>query len=262
MIRFRFASSLALLLPLALPAAAQDQVSPEDNSLSDTINANEYDACMTLAQRSPAEAYGSAKAWSEKGGGAAALHCGAVALINLGKFPESADMMERAGKMMETEKPYLAAQLYGQAGQAWTMANDIARALNAQNQALALSPDNADLLVDRAFSYRAAEDFRGAVADLDKAHELDPQRPDILTYRASAWRFLGDNEKALTDAEAALALDPKNPEALLERGMIKRLTNDPEGARADWMQVVALAGGTPTGDTAKANLEKLAEKAN
>ena len=52
----------------------------------------------------------------------------------------------------------------------------------------------------------------------------------------------------------------ENPEALLERGIVKRLTNDPEGARADWMQVVALAGGTPTGDAAKANLEKLSEK--
>ena len=256
----RPALKLVCLLPLlALPAAAQEEA-PPDNSLSDTINANEYEACMTLAQRSPAEAYGSAKTWSEKGGGAAALQCGAFALINMNKPKEGAQMMELAAA--KEEKPALKAELYGQAGQAWSMANDNIRALNARNEALALAPDNVDLLVDRAFSYRDQEDFRSAVADLDKAHELAPQRADILAYRASAWRFLKDNVKALADADAALTLDPENPEALLERGIIKRLTNDPEGARADWMQVVALAGGTPTGDAAKANLAKLAEKAN
>ena len=259
MMILRPALKLACLLPLlALPATAQEEEAPPDNSLSDTINAHEYEACMTLAQRSPAEAYGSAKTWSEKGGGAAALQCGAFALINMNKPKEAAQMMELAAE--KVDKPALKAELYGQAGQAWTMANDNARALNAQNEALALAPDNADLLVDRAFSYRDQEDFRSAVADLDRAHELAPQRADILAYRASAWRFLKDNVKALADADAALALDRENAEALLERGIVKRLTNDPEGARADWMQVVALAGGTPTGDAAKANLEKLTEK--
>ena len=46
-------------------------------------------------------------------------------------------------------------------------------ALNAQNEGLALAPDNMDLLVDRAISYATKQDFRSAVADLDKAHELD-----------------------------------------------------------------------------------------
>lgn len=257
----RTALKLVCLLPLlVLPAVAQEEAPPPDNSLQDTINANEYAACMTLAQRSPAEAYGSAKSWSEKGGGAAALQCGAFALINMNKPREAAQMMELAAA--KEEKPALKAELFGQAGQAWTMANDNTRALNARNEALALAPDNVELLIDRAFSYRDQEDFRSAVADLDRAHDLAPERPDILAYRASAWRFLKDNEKALADADAALTLDPENPEALLERGIIKRLTNDPEGARADWMQVVALAGGTPTGDAARANLEKLAEKAN
>src|SRR5262245_53071872 len=61
---------LSLLLP-ALPAAAQEEM---DNNLKDAINENEYESCMTLAQRTPAEAYNSAKTWSEQGGGAAAQH--------------------------------------------------------------------------------------------------------------------------------------------------------------------------------------------
>jgi tetratricopeptide (TPR) repeat protein len=247
--------SLCLLLA-ALPAVAEEM----DNNLKDAINENEYESCMTLAQRTPAEAYNSAKSWSEKGGGAAAQHCGAVALIGMNKPKEAAEMMERAAESIRQEKPMLAAELYGQAGQAWTMADDVTHALNAQNEGLALAPDNTDLLVDRAISYAAKQDFRSAVADLDKAHELDAYRADVLTYRASAWRYLRDNKKALEDAEAALALEPQNPDALLERGIIRRLTDDPEGARIDWMQVMALAGGTPAGDAAKANLDKLDQK--
>lgn len=249
-----------LPLLLALPAAAVAQ--EVDNNLNDAINQNEYESCMTLAQRTPVEAYGSAKSWSEKGGGAAALHCGGVALINMERPKEGAQMLERAAESIKEEKPVLAAELYGQAGQAWTMADDVTHAVNAQNEGLALAPDNVDLLVDRAISYAAKQDYRSAVADLDRAHELAPERADVLTYRASAWRFLKDNKSALADADEALRLDPENAEALLERGNIKRLINDPEGARTDWMQVVSLAGGTPAGDAAKANLEKLAEKAN
>jgi len=250
---------LSCALPLLTLSAAAQEV---DNNLNDAINQNEYESCMTLAQRSPAEAYGSAKTWSEKGGGAAALQCGGVALMNMDKPKEGAQMLERAAALIKDEKPALAAELYGQAGQAWTMAEDATHALNARNEALALAPDNVDLLVDRAFSYRDKNDFRSAVTDLDRAHELAPERADVLAYRASAWRFLKDNKKALADADEALRLDPDNAEALLERGNIKRLINDPEGARADWMQVVARAGGTPAGDAAKANLEKLAETAN
>ena len=87
--------------------------------------------------------------------------------------PDQHEQAEEAAQMMELaaekeEKPALKAELFGQAGQAWTMANDNTRALNAQNEALALAPDNVDLLVDRAFSYRDQEDFRSAVADLDR----------------------------------------------------------------------------------------------
>jgi len=250
---------LSCLLPLLTQLAAAQEV---DNNLNDAINQNEYESCMTLAQRSPAEAYGSAKSWSEKGGGAAALQCGAVALINMERPKEGAQMLERAAGSIKEQKPALAAELYSQAGQAWTMADDITRALNARNEAVALAPDNVDILVDRAFSYRDKNDFRSAVTDLDRAHELAPERADVLAYRASAWRFLKDHKKALADADEALRLDPDNVEALLERGNIKHLIDDPEGARTDWTQVVALAGGTPAGDAAEANLKKLAEKAN
>jgi len=155
------------------------------------------------------------------------------------------------------KQPQLAAEAFGQAGQAWTSANQPAKALAAQNAGLNLAPDDVDLLVDRAFTQRSLNEFAKALDDLNKAATLDTQRSDILAYRASTYRLLNRLPEARADADAALALDPKNAEALLERGNIRRLADDPAGARADWLQVVELAAGTPAGDAAKANLEKL-----
>jgi tetratricopeptide (TPR) repeat protein len=248
--------ALRLCLPVLLSVLAAAPAPAQ--SLDDV---EEYEACMTLAQRTPSAAYSSARSWAERGGGAPAQHCGAVALINMKKPKDGAQLLERAGALMKEKDPAMAAELYAQAGQAWSMANDTTRALNAQNAGLALAPDNVDLLVDRAFSHMGKGDYRAAVADLDKAHGLATDRPDVLAYRASAWRFIGDNGKALAEAEAALKLDSDNVEALLERGNIRRLTDDPKGAKADWLQVVELAAGTPAGDMAKANLEKLKQAA-
>jgi regulator of sirC expression with transglutaminase-like and TPR domain len=175
----------------------------------------------------------------------------------MGNFTEAAERLESLAASMAARQPELAAGAFDQAGQAWTMADEPQRALNATAAGLKLAPDDIDLLIDRARAYATLGDFNAAIADLDKAQTLAPDRADILTYRASTWRFLKDLTKARADADAALKLEPKNAEALLERGNIRRLTNDPAGARQDWLEVVALAAGTPAGDFAKANLEKL-----
>jgi regulator of sirC expression with transglutaminase-like and TPR domain len=137
------------------------------------------------------------------------------------------------------------------------MAGETRRALDAAAAGLKLTPDDVDLLLDRAIAYATLGDFAAAIVDLDRANQLAPERADVLVYRASAWRFRKDLTKARADVDAALALEPDNAEALLERGNIRRLTSDMAGARQDWLQVVEIAAGTPAGDAAKANLEKL-----
>jgi tetratricopeptide (TPR) repeat protein len=236
-------------LVVAAPGAHADQF--------DSAREQKYEDCMAQAQRAPADGYETALAWDGQGGGDPARHCAAVALIGLGKYQEAADKLESLGTGLAAKQPQLAAELFAQAGQAWTSANQPARALAVQNAGLKLAPDDVDLLVDRAFTQRSLNEFAKALDDLNKAATLDPKRSDILTYRASAYRLLNRLPEARADADAALALDPKNAEALLERGIIRRLTDDAAGARADWLQVVELAAGTPAGDLAKANLEKL-----
>ena len=238
-----------LALAVAVPAARADQFDAEREQ--------KYEDCMAQAQRVPADGYETALAWQGQGGGNPARHCGAVALIGLGKYADAAAQLESLGADLAEKQQPLAAEAFGQAGQAWTSANQPAKALAAQDAGIKLAPDDVDLLVDRAFTQKSLNEFAKALDDLNKAATLDPKRSDILAYRASAYRLLNRLPEARADADAALALDPKNAEALLERGNIRRLTDDPAGARADWLQVVELAAGTPAGDAAKANLEKL-----
>jgi tetratricopeptide (TPR) repeat protein len=238
---------------VAAPGARADQF--------DSAREQKYEDCMAQAQRVPADGYETALAWEGQGGGDPARHCAAVALIGLGKYQEAADKLESLGAGLAEKQPQLAAEAFAQAGQAWSMAGDTKRALNDAAAGLKLAPEDVDLLVDRAIAYATLGDFKSAITDLDKAQTLAPARADVLVYRASAWRLLNDLAKARADADAALALDPKNAEALLERGNIRRLADDSTGAREDWLQVVELAAGTPAGDAAKANLEKLDLKA-
>ncbi len=240
-------AALALLAPLS-----GAQAEPFDFARQ-----QEYDDCMTLARRVPADGYESALAWESQGGGDPARHCAAVALIGLGKFAEAGERLESLASGMAEKRPELAAGAFAQAGQAWTMAGETRRSLDAAAAGLKLAPEDVDLLLDRAIAYATLGEFEAAVADLNRSQALAPERADVLIYRASAWRFLDDLAKARADIDAALALEPENAEALLERGNIRRLTSDPAGARHDWLQVVALAAGTPAGDAAKANLEKL-----
>jgi tetratricopeptide (TPR) repeat protein len=216
-----------------------------------------YNDCMALVRKSPADGYEAALDWLGNNGGAPAWHCAAVGLFGLGKYAEAASSMESLGDELSQSRPDLAADLYAQAGQAWMLADKIEQAYATQTTALKLAPDDADLLIDRAITNAALNNYKGAIDDLSRANKLSPQRAEVLTYRATAWRFLNDLKKARADADAALKLAPDNPEALLERGIIRRLTKDNKGARADWLNVLAVAPDTPAAEAARLNLEKL-----
>ena len=94
-------------------------------------------------------------------------------------------------------------------------------------------------------------------------YSFDPRTNvvDVLVFRASAYRCIESYELAREDVDQALQLDPDDAEALLERGTIRSLTGDLDGARADWLKVAEDAAGTPAGDTAQMNLERLDLKA-
>jgi tetratricopeptide (TPR) repeat protein len=204
----------------------------------------------------PSGAYAFADAWFATGGGPAAGHCQGLAAIALGDPQSGAGLLEQAAAASRAPNGARAAVL-GQAMQAWLMADDPAHAFDAASKAIALAPDNPDLLVDRSIAAATMERYLDAIDDLNRALLLDPDRVDALTFRAAAWRNEGKLADARADIERALVLAPDNPEALLERGIERQRAGDAAGARADWERTRALAPDSATADLAEQNLALL-----
>ena len=179
-----------------------------------------------------------------------------MADIALGDADAGADEMDKlAGR---SHAPAAArASIYGQAGQAWLMAGAADRAYGSATLALSLTPDDADLLIDRSIAAATLERYHDAVDDLTRALDLDPRRPDALVFRAAAWRHLDQLGLAQDDIDRAFAEDADNPDALLERGILRQRRGDQAGARQDWERASALAPDTATGDLAQQNLALL-----
>jgi tetratricopeptide (TPR) repeat protein len=253
--RYVFHSLLYLVLIGATAAAEQ----PMQRSVPRDATAEEatYERCMRLARQNPGEARNLANSWHERGGAHPADHCAAMALIGLKQYKQAATRLEALAQAMTTAPAGLRAEVLDQAGQAWGLAGDPVRAYTAAGAAVALEPNEPDLLIDRAEAAASMGYFDKAVADLDHVLKAHPSRVDALIYRASANRSLDRLDPALADIEKALARAPDSAAALLERGNIRRLKGDNEGARKDWERIGQLAAGGQADMAARANIEHL-----
>lgn len=125
-----------------------------------------YAECMALARSKPAEGWENALAWQSLGGGEAARHCGAVALIGQGEYEEGAMRLETLAQESRRAAAVRAGML-AQAAQAWSLAGQPQQALHDQALALTLTPKDVDLLIDHATTAGEAGDTRATIADLD-----------------------------------------------------------------------------------------------
>jgi tetratricopeptide (TPR) repeat protein len=216
----------------------------------------DYDRCLAMLYDDPQGASAFADSWASSGGGDGATQCRALAQIELGNVEAGAEMLET---LADTAKaPDLArASVFGQAVQAWMMANKPNRAFDAATLALALSPNDADLLIDRAVAEGNIERYRDAIDDLDHALAIDPRRAEAFVLRASAWRHLNNLNVAASDIEHALVINPDSAEGLLERGILRQLTGNRDGAREDWKRAMTLDPDSTTADLAEQDLALL-----
>lgn len=217
----------------------------------------QYQNCLEAARRAPDKALEAARQWRDSGGGFPAAHCVAVALFALRHYAAAAQHLEALAAAMMGSRLDLRAGALAEAGQAWLMAGEPANAITAYSAALAYTPDNPTIHIDRARVYGEEKQYVPAIADLDAALTLAPRDVAALTYRATAYRRLGKLNLALADADRALVLAPKDAAARLERGNIRRLQGDAAGARDDWRAVERLAANSPEARAAAANLAAL-----
>jgi tetratricopeptide (TPR) repeat protein len=215
----------------------------------------QYNQCVAAIVVSPEQALSQAENLKARGGGAAADHCAALALIALKRPAEAAARLEMLAALPVA--PAQRAAFLAQAGNAWLMAGQSSNADSALSSALALAPNDVEVLIDRAGARAMRKDWAGAEADLTHANALNKTNPAILVLRASARAAQGHRVEARADIDAALALNPVFGDALVERGAMKFAAGDKNGARADWQQATTAAPGSAAAATAKKYLQSM-----
>jgi len=252
MMRSRFLAGISCLA--LLPGVAHAASFIDDKSLNDE---QRYSRCLDLAKSDPDNAYELALAWHDAGGGPGAIHCSAVALIQLKHYDAAATKLDLLARERDAGDTDMRAQLLDQAGNAWLLAGQPENALASFSAAINLGNADSDLLSDRARAYAMVKNWSGAESDLTKALAKDQYRADLLVLRGSARHAMGHKADALADFNQALDIDPHYADALVERGAMKLEAGDSKGAQADWQVILATQPKSPAADEARQRIEQL-----
>lgn len=233
------------------------------SALDDTqlIGRDRYERCISLARQSPQSAYNAAVQWQGQGGGVAAVHCSAVALVALRRYSEAASRLDQLAHDRSVTGGFPRSDLLDQAGNAWLLANNPTNAESSFTTALVMAPDDPDILADRARARAAKRDWHGADTDLTAALAR-ASRPELYVLRASARHAMGNKAGARADIESALKISPNDPEALVERGAMKAETGDAAGAISDWNATITAAPSSDAAGTAQQYLQNATAAAN
>ncbi|MFA5122867.1 tetratricopeptide repeat protein [Zavarzinia sp.] len=215
-----------------------------------------YGECTALVDKSPADGYNAAIDWTKKTDDPAAQHCAALAEVALKRYGAAADRLNRL--VEQTENPYESAALLAQLGQVRMLDGKADLAVQAYSRAVKQTPNNAELLSERARAYAAMGDWPHAVKDLDAAVQVEDDNAELQLLYATALREAGDLPEASKAIAKALALAPNEPANFLERGRIRLLAGDRKGAAEDWKRVLSSAAkSSPEYQAANASLKAL-----
>ncbi len=237
----------APLLAASPPVAAADPPGRDDD----------YAACMALAGRAPEAALARSEAMWKTGEHGAARHCLATALLSMGRSDEAAKVLDDLAQGMAAPHVAERAEVLAQAGRAWLDAGLAGRAVASYTRALAATPDDTRLLIERAVALGAADRDFEALDDLNRAIELNPASAEAHALRGAAYRRVGALELAFENLSAALNLDPDHAEAWLELGLLYASHGDPVEARRALDRVITLDGAGAAGQSARAALRRL-----
>ena len=212
-----------------------------------------YNNCLAASSTHPAAALADAESWVKSGGGVPAAHCAALALVSLKRYGEAGTRLDRIAVDPSVPDVSFRADLFTQAGNAWLIAGNGAKAAKSFTSALSLSSGDADLFADLARAQAMQRNWQEADLSLGAALNMSPRRADLLVLRASARRALKRYAAARDDIAAALKLKPGDGAALVERGLLRRQLGDIGGARRDFQTALK----SDAAAEARANLEAL-----
>jgi tetratricopeptide (TPR) repeat protein len=220
--------------------------------------------CAGLVAADPASAIINASEWQRAKGGHLADACLASAFAAQGKFAEASSQFKSAAQAAASAGDRLAASYWAQAGNAAIAASQPYDAILFLKEALnypALSKaERANILIDRARAYVAANQPDSAKADLSEVRRIAPDN-------AAGWLLsatLARRMTALADAQnfiiTAASLSPSDASVALEAGNIAVTAGAYTAAQQQWQQVIRIAPGSTQAKVAKGLLAQLDEQ--
>ena len=218
---------------------------------------DDYDACLDLIATEPVRAEREAGDWARYGGGAAARHCYALALIAIGAQSRGIDELLGIAAEEQDLEPDARADILAQAGDLLLEEGDRVTATVVTEQALRLDARNAASLALRARLKLEAGDLRAAVRDLDEALRQNPSSSRFLSLRASAYRRLGRHIEARDDSAFATEASPGDAAAWLERGRNEAALKDRNAARFSFLEAIDLDRDGDIGKAARLALQRM-----
>jgi len=216
-----------------------------------------YDDCVALAGTDPARAEVEAQRWERAGGGAAARHCRALALLAQGAEASAAGLMVEIATTDRTLPDEVRSEMLIEAGDIYLGLGAVALGQEAATQALRLSRDPRPALTLSARLKAEAENWQGAADDLDAALARGTPDAGLLVLRASARRHLGDRKAAAEDLRQAADIAPHLPSVWLERGALAAESGDADAARAAWLKAIELDRDGVVGEAARLRIQRL-----
>lgn len=145
-------------------------------------------------------------------------------------------------------------------------AGDLDAAARDFERALALQPDDVDVMVQLGLVYGAEQRYGEARALLERAGRLAPGDLDVPTARAHVEAYAGNFAAAEAAVEAVLAQQPQNVDALTLAGRLAYYRKDYPAARRRFETALATAPDDPDallglGDTLRAEGDEDAAEA-
>jgi tetratricopeptide (TPR) repeat protein len=225
------------------------------------LDRRRYDGCVRALQADAKKAEEFAVQWAAQGGGLPARHCQALAQLQLKQFKAAAATLAAAARDAETARSPLAADFWGQAGNAAFLAGDNAAAIAHFSSAIAANGEFAPARaaafhVDRARAQAEAGDLAAARADLDKALALNNDDAVAWMLSAALARRQGDMARASREISRASTLAPSDPDIMFEQGNIAAANGDIEAAKKVWAMTVRAAPGSAAAELAAEALKR------
>ncbi len=113
------------------------------------------------------------------------------------------------------------------------------RAAAAFEQSIQRDPNRADVYRHRAQMHLWRDNHRAEAADLDRALALTPDDIDLLWRRASARKDMGDAAGAWADVNTMIRLEPNNPLHYRNRQLFRE-NDDNQGSLEDYNRILEL----------------------